>query len=277
VANAAVMDVQAYLDRIGFSGVPRPDLATLRALHRGHSLSITYENFDVQRGRPVTIEPGAAFEKIVRGGRGGWCYEQNGLLAAVLEAVGFKVIRLAGAVHRIVRGEEAVGNHLVLLVDLDGEPWIADVGFGDGPRDPYPLAEGEVVSDGWTYRLERLDADWWRFHNHPAGGAPNFDFSLEPADSIQLSAKCEELQTSPASIFVMTAIAQRHMPGEIRLLRGRLFRRVTHDGKADHLIGDAAEFVALLKREFELDLPQAASIWDRVCARHEELFPPQPA
>lgn len=271
------MDVQAYLDRIGFVGVPRPDLATLRALHRGHSLAISYENFDVQLGRALTIDPGAAFEKIVGRRRGGWCYEQNGLLAAMLDAVGFKVTRLAGGVHRVVRGDEAVGNHLVLLVDLDGAPWVADVGFGDGPRDPYPLAEGEIVSDGWVYRLERLDADWWRLHNHPAGGAPNFDFSLEPADPARLSAKCEELQTSPASIFVMTAIAQRHMPGEIRLLRGRLFRRVTLDGKADHLIDSADEFVGLLGREFELDLPEAAAIWDRVCARHEEVSPPQPA
>lgn len=271
------MDVQAYLDRVGFQGTARPDLATLRALHRGHSLSITYENFDVQLGRPVTIDPAAAFEKIVRRGRGGWCYEQNGLFAAVLDEVGFKVTQLAGAAYRAVRGDEAVGNHLVLLVDLDGAPWIADVGFGDGPRDPYPLTEGEIVSDGWVYRLERLDTDWWRLHNHPAGGAPNFDVSLEPADLAQLSAKCQELQTSPASAFVTTAIAQRHMPGEIRMLRGRAFRRITLDGKTDHVIDDAAAFVALLKNEFELDLPEAASIWDRVCARHEEMFPPQPA
>lgn len=271
------MDVQAYLDRIGFEGVPRPDLATLRTLHRAHSLAISYENLDVQLGRPVTTDAAAAFAKIVHGRRGGWCYEMNGVLGAVLDAVGFKVTRLAGAVHRAIRGDEAVGNHLVLLVDLEGEPWIADVGFGDGPREPYPLAEGEIVCDGYVYRLERLDADWWRFHNHSDGGAPNFDFSLAPADPARLSAMCETLQTSPASIFVMTAIAQRHLGQEIRLLRGRAFRRLTPRSQTDMLIDSAEDFVALLKREFELDLPEAATIWDRVCARHELLFPPQPA
>ena len=94
------MDLQLYLDRIGFAGASRPDLATLRAIHRGHSLSISYENLDVQLGRPLTTSPAEAFEKIVRRGRGGWCYEMNGLLAAVLEEIGFKVTRLAGGVGR---------------------------------------------------------------------------------------------------------------------------------------------------------------------------------
>src|SRR5262245_14404995 len=118
------MDLQAYFDRIGFTGTARPDIATLRALHRGHALSISYENLDVQLGRPVTIDPADAFDKIVRRGRGGWCYEMNGLLGAVLQEVGFKVTRLAGGVHRATRGPAAVGNHLVLLVDLDEGPWI---------------------------------------------------------------------------------------------------------------------------------------------------------
>lgn len=271
------MDLQAYLDRIGFAGVPRPDLATLRAIHRGHSLSISYENLDVQLGRPLTTSPAEAFDKIVRRGRGGWCYEMNGLLGAALDEIGFKVTRLAGGVHRMVRGDEAVGNHLVLLVDLPEGPWIADVGFGDGARDPFPLRDGPIVSDGYEYRLESLPGGWWRLHNHPNGGAPNFDFTLDPADPALLSAKCHELQTSPASVFVMTAVAQRHLGDEIRLLRGRTFRRLRPGAKEDSLIDTAEDFVALLKREFHLDVPEAAGIWDRVRARHDELFAKAPA
>ncbi|TAJ69697.1 MAG: arylamine N-acetyltransferase [Phenylobacterium sp.] len=270
------MDIQAYFDRVGFTGVARPDLATLKALHRAHAFAISYENLDVQLGRPLTTDPAAAFDKIVHRRRGGWCYEMNGVLGAVLDDIGFKVTRLAGGVMRSVRGDEAVGNHLVLLVDLDGEPWVADVGFGDGSRDPFPLREGPIVSDGYEYRLDRVDPDWWRLTNHPAGGAPNFDFTLAPADPALLAAKCHELQTSPASVFVMTAIAQRHMGDEIRLLRGRAFRRLTPAAKTESLIDTADEFVALLRREFELDLPAAAEAWPRIVARHDELFAPQP-
>jgi N-hydroxyarylamine O-acetyltransferase len=271
------LDIQAYLDRIGFDGVPRADLATLIALHRGHALAVSYENLDVQLGRPLTIDPAAAFEKIVHGRRGGWCYEMNGVLGAVLDDIGFRVTRLAGAVHRATRGDEMVGNHLVLRVDLPEGPWIADVGFGDGPREPWPLSEGPIVCDGYAYRLQRLDAGWWRLNNQPGGGAPSFDFALEPADPARLAAMCEVLQTSPASVFVMTAVAQRHMGEEIRYLRGRAFRRLRPGASEDHLIDSAEDFVALLKREFELDLPETAAIWERICQRHELLFPPQPA
>ena len=272
------MDIQAYLDRVGFTGVPRPDLATLQALHRGHSLAIPYENLDVQLGRPLTTDPAAAFDKIVGRRRGGWCYEMNGVLGAILAEIGFRVTRLAGCAMRRERGELATANHLVLRVDLPEGPWIADVGFGDGPRDAYPLREGPVVSGGFECRLERLDADWWRLTNHPFGGAPDFDFTLEPADEAVLAAKCHELQTAPDSGFVLNAVAQRHQEGEIRLLRGRTFRRITPAGLAQEtLIADADAFVALLAAEFALDLPEAATLWPRIAARHEELFAKAPA
>ena len=271
-AYLCLMDLYAYFRRIGFSGDARPDLATLKAIHRAHSLAVTYENFDVQLGRPLTTDPAEAFDKIVRRGRGGWCYEMNGLLGAALEAIGFEVTRLAGGVHRATRGDEAVGNPLVLMVDIGGEPWIADVGFGDGSRDPFPLREGPVVSDGYAYRLERLDADWWRFHNHPLGGAPGFDFTADPADPARLAHMCRELQTSPQSPFVMVAVAQRHFGDEIRLLRGRVFRRVRGDRHDEQLIDAPDAFVALLKREFDLDLPEAAALWPRICERHEQFF-----
>jgi N-hydroxyarylamine O-acetyltransferase len=271
------MDLQAYLDRIGFAGTPRADLATLTALHRAHLLAISYETLDVQLGRPVSTSAEDAFAKIVTGRRGGWCYEMNGLFGAALDEIGFKVTRLAGGVHRKIRGEAAVGNHLVLLVDLDGAPWITDVGFGDGSRDPFPLKEGPFSAAGYDFALEKLDADWWRMRNHEFGGAPDYDFTLEPADPAHLAAKCHELQTSPQSIFVMTAICQRHTPDMIYLLRGRALRRVRPGWKKDHLIASADEFVEVLARDFDLDLPEAAALWPRICTRHEELFATMPA
>lgn len=266
------MDLQAYLDRIGFEGTPRPDLATLRALHSRHLLAIPYENLDVQLGRPVNRDPDAAFEKLVGRRRGGWCYEMNGLLGAALDAVGFSVTRLAGGVHRMLRGDEMVGNHLVLLVDLKGDPWIADVGFGDGPLEPYPLKEGAFRSAGFDFRLEMPDNRWWRFHNHPYG-APTFDFTTAPADPALLEACCQRLQTAPDSNFVLNAVVQRHVPSGLLQTRGRAFRRVSPSGDiADHLIGSADEYVEILGREFDVDLPEAAGLWPGICARHDALF-----
>ncbi|WP_374573151.1 arylamine N-acetyltransferase [Phenylobacterium sp.] len=270
------MDLQAYFDRIGYSGPARPDLATLRAVHRAHLFAIPYENLDVQLGRPLTTDPAAAFDKLVTRRRGGWCYEMNGVLGAALEEIGFKVTRLSGAVMRVVRGDAFIGNHLVLRVDLD-EPWIADVGFGDGGRDPIPLAEAEFASDSFPLRLERLDERWWRYHNHEHGGAPSFDFTAERADEARLSELCQWLQESPESMFVQNAVVQRHTPDSILQLRGRVLRRARPDGVESRLIGSADEYVDALSSEFGLDMPEAAELWPRICARHDELFAAAPA
>jgi N-hydroxyarylamine O-acetyltransferase len=267
------MDLAAYLARIGFEGEPRPDLATLRELHRRHLLAIPYENLDVQLGRAVSRDPTAAFDKLVTRRRGGWCYEMNGLLGAALDEVGFKVARLAGGVHRMIRGDEMVGNHLVLLVDIEGEPWIADVGFGDGPLEPFRLEEDPFACAGFEFRLERLEGDWWRFHNHPYG-APTFDFATVPADEARLEERCTWLQSHPESNFVLNAVVQRHVPDGLLQLRGRSFRRITAAGPQDRLVDTAEDYVATLARDFALDLPEAASLWPRICARHDQLFAP---
>lgn len=265
------MDVQAYFDRIGFTGTARPDLATLTALHRLHLRAIPYENLDVLLGRPVSLAPEAAFEKLVTARRGGWCYEMNGLLAAMLEEIGFSVTRMAGAVMRAERGDVTLGNHLVLRVDLD-RPYIADVGFGDGILEPIPLAFGPHHCAGYDFRLEHLEDDWLRFHNHALGGPPYFDFQLRPADPEQLNATCQWLATSPDSIFAQTALGFRHTPDGIVALLGRTIRRVRPGEKTTESIDSADHFVSVLKREFGLDVPEVAALWPAICAKHDELF-----
>lgn len=265
------MNVQAYLDRIGYSGVPRVDLATLRDLHRLHLQAIPYENFDVQLGWPGSLDPQAAYDKIVGGGRGGWCYEMNGLLAAMLREIGFTVTEMAGAVLRSERGESAHGNHLVLRVDLD-QPYIADVGFGDGTLEPVPLSVGDYHCAGFDFRVERLEDGWLRFHNHTLGGAASFDFQDTPAERDQLEATAHWLRTSPESIFTQTVLAFRHHSGGVKSLLGRTLNQVTPTQKTSKTIETADEFVAVLRNEFSLDLPDAATLWPAICAKHDELF-----
>src|SRR5579859_975233 len=266
------MDPQAYFDRIGFAGEARPDLATLFALHRAHLQAIPYENLDVQLGRPLTTDPAAAFDKIVTRRRGGWCYEMNGLFGAVLSEIGFKVTRMAGAAMREIMGDIVIGNHLVLLVEIDGGPWIADVGFGDGSLDPFPLTPAAMTVAGYGFRLESMDEGWWRFHNHEFGGAKSFDFQVAPADPELLAGRCEWLQYAPESNFVLNAVVQRYRGDGILQLRGRVLRRVTPAGVTQETIASAEEWVAVLSRDFGLDVPEAATLWPRILARHEEVM-----
>jgi N-hydroxyarylamine O-acetyltransferase len=256
------MRLAGYLARIGFEGAPRVDLETLRRLHHAHLRAIPYENLDVALRRPVTRDPAAAYEKIVAGRRGGWCYEMNGLLAWALEEIGFSVTRMAGGVHRASLGEQMVGNHLVLRVDLD-RPYIADVGFGDGLIEPAALVEGPITQRGLSYRLDKLDERWWRFHNHVHGGAPSFDFVDEPADPALLQAKCEWLQAD-GSPFVANVIVQRHTIEGVAAMRNATLRLVSPDGVDTQEIADLDSYVGVLKTVFALEVPFAPALWEKI-------------
>ncbi len=265
------MDLRAYLERVGFRGEPSVDFDTLRRLHRGHLEHIPYENLDVAFGRRVSIDIAPIFDKIVTRRRGGWCYEMNGMLAWALEEIGFKITRMAGGVMRAVNGDASVGNHLVLRVDLD-QPYLADVGFGDGMLEPVPIVEHAFRQGFLDFRLEDLGGGWWRFHNHPAGGAPSFDFELRPASRDLLAAKCDWLQTSPESPFVMNTVVQRHLPDNLVMMRGRTLKTLNAAGAATREINSAPEYVDTLRDVFGLDLPEAKSLWPKIVVRHEQLF-----
>ena len=266
------MQIDEYLKRIRYRGPLHPDLASLTALHRAHLRAIPYENLDVQLGRPVTIERPQIFEKIVRNRRGGWCYEINGLFGWALAELGFRVTRSAGAVLREMAGDDAIGNHLVLKVELEEGLYLADVGFGEGSLDPIRVIPGGFASEGFEFALSRQDDGWWRLHNHKSGSAASFDFNLEPADESLLAAKCDWLQTSQQSIFVQNATHQRPTEKGLCVLRGRVLRVLTPREHTDRLIAYEGEYVALLDEIFDLRLPEAAELWPKICARHEALF-----
>jgi N-hydroxyarylamine O-acetyltransferase len=266
------MNVDAYLRRVGLNSRPPATLAGLTAIHRAHLLAIPYENLDVQLGRLVTIERPAIYEKIVERKRGGWCYEMNGILGWALGELGFHVTRATGAVMRETSGEASDGNHLVLRVELPEGLYLADVGFGDGPRNPIRVVPGAFHADGFDFSLRRVDDRWWRLNNDPRGGAPSFDFNLDAANEALLAGKCDFLQTSHTSPFVQNLVAQRHVPQGLKILRGRVLRTIRADGIGDRVIADAEELVAVLRNVFALDVPEAAVLWPKIVARHEEFL-----
>lgn len=125
------MDLDAYFDRIGYRGPCEPTLDALNAITRAHTSTIPFENLDVLLGRPIELEPEKLFDKLVTRRRGGYCFEQNGLLLAVLERLGFSVVPLSARV-RIDRPREYTPprTHVFLRVELDGQSYLTDVGVG---------------------------------------------------------------------------------------------------------------------------------------------------
>src|SRR6266704_2972473 len=125
-----LMNVEAYLKRIGYSGPRMPSVNILRRLHRRHLLSIPFENLNIFLHRPIILSEAAFHDKIIKHHRGGFCYELNGSFAFLLRNLGFKVSMLSARVARRGGSFSPDYDHLTLLVQLN-RPWLADVGFGD--------------------------------------------------------------------------------------------------------------------------------------------------
>jgi N-hydroxyarylamine O-acetyltransferase len=163
-----MIDLDAYLERIGLRGRPTP-----QQVHRAHCTSIPFENLDPQRGVAVSLELEDLERKLVAERRGGYCFEQNLLLKAALEALGAEVDLLLARVRSgAAPGAIRPRSHLVLRVRADGASWHADVGFGMGTLlEPLPFGPGEAhEQSGWRFRvveegpelvLQTADADGW--------------------------------------------------------------------------------------------------------------------
>jgi N-hydroxyarylamine O-acetyltransferase len=129
---ASLVDLDAYFKRIGYDGPREPTLEVLRALTLKHPDAIPFENLDVLLGRGISIVPADIDAKLIGAGRGGYCYEQNGLLKRVLTALGFQVEGLMARVQWLVPegAPPRPRSHMVLGVQVDGETWLVDNGFG---------------------------------------------------------------------------------------------------------------------------------------------------
>ena len=251
-----VIDLDAYFERIGYGGPALPDLDTLTGIHRAHLLAIPYDALDIHLGREKTIGQQAFFDAIVTRGRGGWCYEMNGLLTTALRQLGFDLIRVGGAVARDLIGDDAVGNHMVGLVDLDGLRMVADIGLGDGPLEPFELKEGTWREGHFEYRLEKLDDRWWRFHNHKHGLAPTFDFTEESRNLEWYEPMCARLQVDEQSPFVNYAMAFRRNENGARSLRDTTLFDVIGDSMVETVVEDRGKYAALLTELLGVDLGQ---------------------
>jgi N-hydroxyarylamine O-acetyltransferase len=265
------MRLDRYLDRLGYEVAVRPDVSTLKALHRAHVETIPFENLDVQLGRRVTRDRQAIFDKLVTRRRGGWCFEMNGLFADMLKEIGFRVRRLAGGVDRASRGDGAIGNHLTLVVDLE-RPWLVDVGFGNGLIEAVPLSEGSITVGPKVLRLTRPGGGWFRLSDDNAGAHSSYDFHPDLADPLLLDAASARLQTDPASPFVENTTAMRWRDDVHHALRGRVLTVTSRIGVDKRLIGGPSEYVSTLRDVFALEIDGAETLWPKIAARHEAAF-----
>ncbi len=271
-----VMNTSAYLTRIRYSGPLKPDIETLRGLHRAHLYSVPFENLNIHLGLPIRLEEEALFEKIVTRRRGGFCYELNGLFARLLEALGYQVTLLNA------RGVNDDGSyaiefdHLALMVhcprdaayraDRSGPaapatPWLADIGWGNGPLEPLRLVEAvEQRQEERLFRLVR-EKEYLVLEEQAAreDGGPHwishYAFTLQPRTTADFLPACQYHSTSPRSIFTQKRLCTLYLPdGRATLSEKRLILTRAGVREERELSGEAEER-QVLKEVFGIDLP----------------------
>jgi N-hydroxyarylamine O-acetyltransferase len=264
------LNLDAYFDRIGYAGVREPTLEVLRSLHSLHPAAIPFENLDPLLGRPVRLDLASLEAKLVGEKRGGYCFEQNGLLRGALETLGFAVTPLIARVVWMRAADQPLGprNHMLLRVDIDGEPWIADVGFGGQIASaPLRLAPDiEQKTPEATFRFVRVNEAFELETLLPTGWTALHRFTLERAEQADYEVGNWFTSTHPDVIFTHNLLAQ-HLTPEMRtsLFNTKLTRR-RPDGDAEVVeLANPEELARAMVEELGMAPPaDAAALFARL-------------
>jgi N-hydroxyarylamine O-acetyltransferase len=259
------------LAHIGLDAPPPADRAGLFAVHRAYLSRVPYEDLAVQLGECGPLDAAALTARVLSG-RGGYCFELNTVLAALLRGVGFSVTH-----HQAVVRGEGPTNHMALVVDLDGERWIADAGLGEGFLDPLPLREGAHAIGPFTYTLTREPAGTWWMGQHRWGGVSGFRMAPEPSPVAAFEPHHRRLSTDPESSFVRTLVVQRPCPDRIVSLRARTLTEVGPAVDSRCVVADAADFADVLAGfGLRLDDARLSRLWAAAREQHESFLAAQP-
>jgi N-hydroxyarylamine O-acetyltransferase len=265
---ATTIDLDAYFERIGFRGAAAPTLETLRELHALHAQGIAFEGFSPFVGEPVRLDSGSLQEKLVRGGRGGYCFEHNVLFWRVLQAIGFNAVGLGGRV-RLNWPDDFITprGHMLLLVALPEGPHIADVGFGGltmtgpvrleiGLEQRTPHEPARILESGGLHSLQvRLGADWKTLYT----------FELRENFMADYEMWNWYFAAHPESPFVGGLILARPEPGRRHALRNTRYSVHNLDGATEtrHL-ASIEEFRGVIRDAFRLPWPQSPAFEDKL-------------
>jgi N-hydroxyarylamine O-acetyltransferase len=246
------VDTNAYLHRINYRGSLEPAAETLRALQLAHLQAVPFENLSIHAGQPIVLTDDALFEKIVQHRRGGFCYELNGLFAALLRALGFKVDMLSAQVANAQGDFGPDFAHMTLMVTLD-QRWLVDVGFGDSFREPLLLdIEEEQPQGERSYKI--VTADSHRILKQKETGSAwqdQYRFTLQPYNYADYAEMCRYHQTSPQSHFTQGRLCSLATnDGRITLSKMQLITSRFGQERQERTLTTAEEYDLALREQF---------------------------
>jgi N-hydroxyarylamine O-acetyltransferase len=252
------IDLDAYFRRIGYGGSTVPDLDTLAAVHLLHPQAIAFENLDPLLKVPVRLDLASLERKLVRGGRGGYCFEHNLLLLHVLDTLGFRVRGLGARVlWGAPEGAITARSHMLLRIELGGEFYVADVGFGGMTLTaPLRLAPDiEQPTPHEPFRLVRVHDGFVLQAGIGGAWKPLYSFDLQEQFQPDYDIANWYCCTSPSSHFTASLMVARVAPEGRYALRDNELSMHHLDGASERrLLGTPGELRDTLTRTFGLAL-----------------------
>ena len=250
-----------YLARIGFRGSIEPNLPTLSAMQAAHVDAIPFEGLDPLLRRPVKLDIASLQEKLVGRRRGGYCFEQNLLFKAALEAIGFRVTGLGARVRWMAPPDSPLGpkEHITLRVDLPGGPYLVDVGFGacviDRPLQLRTDVDQETAMG--TYRLSESGGRFSLGAKQPAGWRTMYVFDLAPQIQADYELGNWYTSTSPLVPFTSMLVMERVSSDKRYKLVNRRLSIEARDGQvmSERSVGNAEELRQVLEEAFSVTPP----------------------
>jgi N-hydroxyarylamine O-acetyltransferase len=277
------MRLHDYLRRIGIAGPLTPTIETLRRLHVAHRETFLFENLTIQAGGAISVALDDIERKFVDERRGGYCFEQNTLFAAVLREIGFAPAAFLG---RVRRGPPALWarTHMVLavpVIESDRESdrgsrspsapsiaqpaiWLADVGFGAiGLVEPIPLRDGASATQrGFVYRLRKDDRLWVLAMEDAAGTTMDmYEFADDPQTAGDVEVANHYTSTHPASVFRRTITIQRIDGNDRLILRNEMLTRY-RDGRPTDEPVTREQLPRVARDLFDVALPAGPLVYE---------------
>lgn len=275
------MKLEEYFKRIDFHGsFDKPDLSTLKLIHKQHIRSIPFENLSVHCGERITLDLEVVFEKLVRSNRGGWCMENNLLFSWVLREMGYDITTLGARVFSSVTNDfPTLETHLINLVTIGGLAYLTDVSFGvsyqiwepleliSGKDQPQAAGVFRLIDRGDMWVLEKtsrkpevLNPD---FANSglvsKQGTHPIYGFTLMQREIEHFLEANIYLQTDPKSLFTNKSICSLQTLTGFRALIGWTYSEVTYKPEKDVDIIDIGDITdeelgSVLREKFNIKL-----------------------
>jgi N-hydroxyarylamine O-acetyltransferase len=274
---AEKVNLKGYFERIGFAGSIAPTLSTLDLLHALHPAAIPFENLGPLLGEPVRLDQPSLEKKLLTDRRGGYCFEHNLLFMRMLQDLDYTVRPLlARVVWTNPEGARLPPSHLLLLVEINGQNHIADVGFG-GLTLTTPLrlrAESAQTTPHETFRLTGGDPDWTLEVKLADDWRPVYVFNLDQVSQDDIDPINLQTATDPASPFTHELrVALTPSGRRLKLRNTKYTRQPVGEEAAYRELSTLDEIKQVLTTDFGITLPQN----ERLDSALSSLLAPKPA